>query len=606
MTRASVRRPEPQAPADTAVGQAIEPPRTPVPGWFRAVAVDFDGTLAEGGQPGADVLSSLSRARAAGVSVVLVTGRILSELRTAFPDVHAHVDAVVAENGAVLARSFGTRILAPPVDDALTQALSRRNVTWRSGRVLVACQARDEVTVLEELHRLGLDCHVLRNRSELMILPAGVTKGTGLLEALGDLGLSHHNTIGVGDAENDHSLLEVCEVGIAVANAIPALRERADVVLPEPDGRGVAALLDGDLIAGREHVYSRRWQIALGTDDAGDAVRLPASQLNILVAGGTGDGKSYLAGLIAEQLIGLGYSLLVVDPEGDHVGLEQQREVLVVGGEAHLLPASDVARLMRHRYASVVIDLSSLGRDEQTQYLLSLPAEVQAQRTTSGLPQWVIIDEAHTSLGRDGVALAAFEPSAKGHCLVTWRPEDLSADALAGIDAVIALSGERPAGALVDVTAAVADVSRAHVADLLARGQRRALLAWRRHPGMVLPFTPGDRLTPHRRHEHKYDLLGLPPARRFYFRRSDAELTDATAANLGQLEHELGRCDPDVLRHHCPGYDFSRWILHVFEDADLAQAVRGVEATVRPDSPAAVVESARVLLIAALQGRRRR
>jgi len=576
------------------------------PGWFRAVALDFDGTLAEGGQPGAEVLSSLSRARARGVSVVLVTGRILSELREVFPDVHAHVDSVVAENGAVLARSFGTRTLVAPVDPALTQALARRNVTCRRGRVLIACRASDEATVLEEVHNLGLDCHVLRNRSELMILPAGVTKGAGLLEALGDLGLSHHNTIGVGDAENDHSLLEVCEVGVAVANAIPALRDHADVVLSRPDGRGVAALLTGDLLAGREHVYSNRWQITLGEDDTGNAVRLPASQLNILVAGGTGDGKSYVAGLIAEQLIGLGYSLLVVDPEGDHVGLGQQREVLVVGGEANLLPASDVARLMRHRYASVVIDLSSLGRLEQVRYLDGLPAEVQAQRTTSGLPQWVMIDEAHTALGRDGAALAVFEPAAKGHCLVTWRPEDLSADALAGIDAVIAVSGERPGGALVDITAAVADVSRARVADLLSVGPRRAVLAWRRHPGTVIPFTPSERITPHRRHEHKYEVLGVPPAHRFYFRRSDAQLTGATASTVPELEYELVRCEPDVLRHHCPGLDFSRWIRHLFDEEDLARAVQAVEAKVRRDSPTAVVESARVLLIAALQGRHRR
>jgi len=46
-----------------------------------------------------------------------------------------------------------------------------------------------------------------------MILLAGVTKGTGRLEALGDLGPSHHNTIGVGDAENDHSLLDAARSG---------------------------------------------------------------------------------------------------------------------------------------------------------------------------------------------------------------------------------------------------------------------------------------------------------------------------------------------------------------------------------------------------------
>jgi len=38
------------------------------------------------------------------------------------------------------------------------------------------------------IRRLGLDHQLVRNRGELMVLPAGVTKATGLLEALADLG----------------------------------------------------------------------------------------------------------------------------------------------------------------------------------------------------------------------------------------------------------------------------------------------------------------------------------------------------------------------------------------------------------------------------------
>ena len=95
------------------------------------------------------------------------------------------------------------------------------------------------------IRELGLDCQLVRNRGELMILPAGVTKGNGLSEALDAMGLSRHNAIGVGDAENDHSLLDACEVGVAVANAVDALRAHADVVLSSPDGQGVAELLRG-------------------------------------------------------------------------------------------------------------------------------------------------------------------------------------------------------------------------------------------------------------------------------------------------------------------------------------------------------------------------
>lgn len=56
------------------------------PGFFHAVAVEFDGTLTESGDPGADVLAALDEAGAAGHRVVVVSGRIVAELQTAVPD----------------------------------------------------------------------------------------------------------------------------------------------------------------------------------------------------------------------------------------------------------------------------------------------------------------------------------------------------------------------------------------------------------------------------------------------------------------------------------------------------------------------------------------
>ncbi len=220
----------------------------------------------------------------------------------------------------------------------MSAGLAARDVAHRSGQVLVACAAAHEPAASAVIRELGLDCRLVRNRGELMIVPAGVTKGTGLIAALDDMGLSRHNAIGVGDAENDHSLLDACEVGVAVANAVDAIRSHADVVLSLPDGQGVAELLRGPLLAGRGSVHPRRWQISLGTDDCGQPVTLPASQLNIAVCGGTGEGKSYLAGLILEQLVQLGYSLIVFDPEGDHRGLGKLHGVFVTGGRRTASP----------------------------------------------------------------------------------------------------------------------------------------------------------------------------------------------------------------------------------------------------------------------------
>ncbi|MGA2929265.1 MAG: HAD hydrolase family protein [Solirubrobacteraceae bacterium] len=573
--------------------------------YFRAVAVDYDGTLADG-VVAPDTLAALAETRARGIRVIVVTGRIMTELRAVFEDLEDRVDAVVAEQGAVLVTPVGVRLLAAPIDRAVSAGLAARGVAHRLGQVLIACAAADESAALEVVRGLGLDCRLVRNRGELMILPAGVTKGNGLIEALGDLGLSPHNTIGVGDAENDHTLLDACEIGVAVANAVDAIRAHADVTLAQPNGKGVAQLLRGPLLAGREYVYSRRRQIVLGIDDQGVEVTLPASQLNVALCGGSGDGKSYLAGLICEQLVHLGYSVVVFDPEGDHVGLGELRDVLVTGGEARLADPAEVVRLLRQRHASVVVDLSHLDPSDQAAYVAGLPGEIEAQRAVTGLPQWVLVDEAHGSFGRGGTARRVFNPAAKGYLLVTWQPEELSGEVSAALDAVIALGSPRPSDHLVDLTAAVADMPRAHLARLVEGPTGRAVLAWRARPHQATAFTLGRRRTPHLRHEHKYDHSGVDPARRFYFRDVADTPTGAVAANLPELEAEIVRCDQSVLRHHCPERDFSRWTADIFYDQPLAASLAAAEGQLTAQSPAAVVEQVRLALIAALQARRAR
>ena len=571
------------------------------PAYFRAVAIDYDGTLADG-QVKPETLAVLAEARARQIRVILVTGRIMSELQAVFPGALDHVDAVVAENGAVLATRAGVRLLAAPVGRAVSAGLDARGVAHRSGQVLVACAASSEPTASEVIRELGLDCRLVRNRGELMILPAGVTKGSGLIEALDDMGLSRHNAIGVGDADNDHSLLDACEVGVAVANAVDAIRSHADVVLSLPDGQGVAELLRGPLLAGRGCVHPRRRQLVLGADDLGETVLLPASQLNVAIYGGTGDGKSYLAGLILEQLVQLGYSLIVFDPEGDHRGLGKLHGVFVTGGhEDRLADPADVVRLLRNGYSSVVIDASHLDADSQASYAARLAGEIEAHRVATGLPQWVAIDEAHGPVGRTGTAHSMFNPAAKGYLLITWKPEELSADALASLDAVLALGSACPDNAFVDLTAAVAGMPRADIARLLDGPPGRAVLAWRQHPRQPVAFTIGTRLTSHLRHEHKYDQTGVEPAHRFHFRTEPDAPTGAVAANLAELETELAGCDEGVLRHHCPGHDFSRWVAYVFHDGPLAADLAVAEASLTCRSPSAVVEQVRLTLIAALQ-----
>jgi len=221
---------------------------------YLALATDYDGTIATHGVVDADTLVALTRVRKAQIKLVLVSGRELESLRSTFSNFE-YFDLMVLENGGLLYEpaTGRQRALCEPPPARLIQALHERGVQPLSvGRVIVATLEPHETTVLETIRDLGLEHRVIFNKGAVMVLPAGVTKATGLNEALLELGVEASSTVAVGDAENDHALLELCGIGAAVANALPALKERADIVLARDHGAGVAELIDrmlaGDLV----------------------------------------------------------------------------------------------------------------------------------------------------------------------------------------------------------------------------------------------------------------------------------------------------------------------------------------------------------------------
>src|SRR5207249_4179216 len=112
--------------------------------------------------------------------------------------------------------------------------------------------------------------------------------------ALDELGLSYHNVVGIGDAENDHAFISLCECGVAVADALPSLVERSDFVTHAGHGDGVTELaemlLDDDLKSIAPSLV--RQEIPLGTTVDGEDVRIAPYGMSVLVAGPSGSGKS--------------------------------------------------------------------------------------------------------------------------------------------------------------------------------------------------------------------------------------------------------------------------------------------------------------------------
>lgn len=84
---------------------------------YRAIATDYDGTLATDGSVETETRVALERYREAGGRLLLVTGRELSDLQSVFSDV-ALFDGVVAENDRELLLNCG---LAVAVDNAVPE-----------------------------------------------------------------------------------------------------------------------------------------------------------------------------------------------------------------------------------------------------------------------------------------------------------------------------------------------------------------------------------------------------------------------------------------------------------------------------------------------------
>lgn len=213
---------------------------------YAALATDYDGTIARDGAVDQPTLAALTRLRAAGWRLILATGRELDDVRRLMPGLPLF-DRVVAENGAVLhAPATGAvRLLARPPPPAFAARLAAEGIRpLHAGRVVIATWQEHEARVLAVVQDLRLDLRLVHNKGALMVLPAGVDKRSGTAAALGELGVAPSRCVGIGDAENDLDLLALCGLPVAVANALPAVKQAARWVTQGERGEGVAELVD--------------------------------------------------------------------------------------------------------------------------------------------------------------------------------------------------------------------------------------------------------------------------------------------------------------------------------------------------------------------------
>ena len=399
---------------------------------IHVLACDYDGTIAEAGVVAPATRAALARVRESGREVVLVTGRTFDDLHAVCPDLDQMFDAVVAENGALLyvPAEGGVKTLGEAPEPALVEALERHGVPLELGASIIATGAGFAEWALAAIRETGVERTLVFNKGSVMLLPGGITKATGLAAALAGMARSPHNTVGVGDAENDHAFLSQCECAAAVADAVPALRERADWVSRGPGPLGVVELVDTHVLADAIDLLPRipRHRITLGERSDGTPAALPAHLTRLLLVGSPASGTSALTTVLVERLVEASRAVCLIDPAGEHARLAELKAFVVLGGPAgRALPTPDgLAQLLPHPRTSLVLDLSALPRGEMVSYATTALAAVEAVRVATGMPHWLVIDQVQRLVPGDGADPAEWlRPGDGSLCLVASAADRL-------------------------------------------------------------------------------------------------------------------------------------------------------------------------------------
>jgi HAD superfamily hydrolase (TIGR01484 family) len=370
-----------------------------------------------------ETIAALERFIRSGRRLIMVTGRQLGELMAIFPQFKLF-ERIVAENGALVydpATGTETLLTEGPKPEFL-EALRGHGVTHLAvGKAIVATWEPHEVAVLRTIQEMGLELQVIFNKGAVMILPTGVTKASGLKAALAQMGLSRHNAVGVGDAENDHALLALCECSAAVANALPALKERADLVTAGDHGSGVRELmermLDNDLADLEPKLV--RHLLSLGDGKAPPVLLTPYGGTTV-VAGPAPAGRLPLAAAVfLQRLAEAGYQFCAI---GTDVSWAAGDQALALGAPAKAASADQIAQALANPARNVVIDAAAVEEEARGAYVADVLDRLAAARGACARPHWIVIDRLAGRLGDGWSERIAAQPALRQNLLVIVGP----------------------------------------------------------------------------------------------------------------------------------------------------------------------------------------
>jgi hydroxymethylpyrimidine pyrophosphatase-like HAD family hydrolase len=540
--------------------------------FFVALATDYDGTLARDGRVDAPTIEALQEVKRSGRKLILVTGRDLPDLQRVFPELDLF-DLVVAENGALLfdpAKKEETPLADPPAP-AFVSRLQELGVSPLSvGRTIVATWQPNEKAVLEAIRDLALELHIVFNKGAVMVLPGNINKAWGLKRALKPLCLSLHNVVGIGDAENDQAFLRACGCAVAVSNALPSVKENADMVVADHGGGVIELarlLTDRDMRGAGLKIP--RVQPVLGTNANAARIRLSPFETT-LITGSSGSGKSTVVTALLEQIRDLAYQFCVIDPEGDYA---QLADAVVVGDAKQEPRIAEVRSLLAKPEVSVVVNLLAIDPHERPRFLAKFMPEIAKLRAETGRPHWIVLDEAHHCLPAEWdpapITLPKELPAA---IAVTVHPEELAPHFLELVSSVVGV-GERSLACIKKFCEATGRPLHDPPAAELAAGQIHLLS----RDGTIEIISPRKPKEKQKRHARKYAEGDLGEDKSFFFRGPDGAL-NLRAQNLSIFLQMGSGVDDKTWLHHLRAGEYSRWFREAIKDDALAAEAAAIEA----------------------------
>lgn len=113
-------------------------------------------------------------------------------------------------------------------------------------KLLIAAKENRIPALRREIMALGLTDIDQASSSDIFIeiFPNGVDKGEALREICKNLGIGRKEAIAFGDHQLDIPMIEAAGIGIAMGNAIPELKEKADFVTRTNNEAGISYALE--------------------------------------------------------------------------------------------------------------------------------------------------------------------------------------------------------------------------------------------------------------------------------------------------------------------------------------------------------------------------